>query len=154
MSNVEGQIALKNQQAAYNKAAYDQGLADEAVRRNEAYANEHLGYGLTRRDLANFMGAPVNSVRLDQFSDGELQALGQQKQIQQAKDQAAIQDMIAKNREYNQAKKIQAANMAKPMDMVDYAQTMYSPEASQIAAYEKTVDPGLAAKWMSSYKGQ
>lgn len=75
----------QSQQQAQDAAAYqallrqaeDTSLAKSVAAQTKAeYDNAHMGYGLTRADVARVIGRPTSEVSVDTLSDPELQQLG------------------------------------------------------------------------------
>ena len=75
----------QSQQQAQDAAAYqallrqaeDTSLAKSVAAQTKAeYDNAHMGYGLTRADVAKAIGRPTSEVSVDTLSDPELQQLG------------------------------------------------------------------------------
>lgn len=93
----------QSQQQAQDADAYralvrqmeDDSLAKNAVAKNRAeYDNAHMGYGLTRADIAKAMGRPTSEVSMDTLGDAELQQLGA---VKMANQRAALEAMASYN---------------------------------------------------------
>lgn len=93
----------QSQQQAQDADAYralvrqmeDDSLAKNAVAKSRAeYDNAHMGYGLTRADIAKAIGRPTSEVSMDTLGDAELQQLGA---VKMANQRAALEAMASYN---------------------------------------------------------
>lgn len=82
-----------NAYRALIRQAEDDSLARSAAMQTKAaYDNAHIGYGLSRADIAKATGRPTSEVSIDTLSDAELQQLGFAKQANQ---KAALEAMAS-----------------------------------------------------------
>ena len=82
-----------NAYRALVRQAEDDSLAKSAAMQTKAaYDNAHIGYGLSRADIAKATGRPTSEVSMDTLSDAELQQLGFAKQASQ---KAALEAMAS-----------------------------------------------------------
>lgn len=112
------------------------------------------------------LAATVADPYVSGISQEDLHKLALVKQAQDANTGKPIMDMITKNRDYVATKKAlneRDAAAAATFDAGDdYGGNrglmdglIFDPiDNAAIAKYKESIDPGLAAKWMSSYKGR
>ena len=100
------------------------------------------------------------------ISTEDAQKLVLAQQAQKANEYRTIQDMISKNRDYNATKGALAGREAAAQatfdaggdvggngDIMDFI--AFNPiDKAAVQKYQDSVDQGLAAKWMQSYKGR
>lgn len=147
-------LQLRNQEAQDAKAyrammrqAEDESLARNAVAKDrQAYANQDMGWGLTRQDVANAMGRPVNEVSADTLDDNTLQALGDQKRLNQAE---LLRTLNAKQMYNNE---LTAEDKARQMAMQQAANDMQSGQlglASRLGGSQRN-DLANASAYLNS----
>jgi hypothetical protein len=103
----------------------------------QKYLNEDIGYGVTRPIVAEAVGVPIEEV--DKLPDQVLNQVA-------ARHHAAVNNMIRKNRGYNDKRKQLESNLSVG-DRVDFAGAVTALNEHD-KQYADTVDQGLAERWL------
>ena len=146
----------QSQQQAQDADAYralvrqmeDDSLAKNAVAKSRAeYDNAHMGYGLTRADIAKAIGRPTSEVSVDTIGDAELQQLGA---VKMANQRAALEAMASYNQPREQIP-LSAEAIANQAAMTQAGQDMSTGRlglAGQISG--RSVNPAIANNFLNS----
>lgn len=122
----------------------DDSLARNVAARTKAeYDNAHMGYGLTRADVAKAMGRPTSEVSMDTLGDAELQQLGATKMANQ---RAALEAMAS----YNQPREQPTGQEVNPV-MAQAGQDMSAGRlglAGQMSG--RAANPAVAQRFVDS----
>ena len=140
--------------------------AREAARQNvEAAKKAEMGRMMNQGEVG-LAGNVAQVPYANGISAEDAQKLVLAQQAQKANEYRAIQDMISKNRDYNATKGALAGREAAAQatfdaggdvggngDIMDFI--AFNPiDKAAVQKYQDSVDQGLAAKWMQSYKGR
>mgnify|MGYP003611784351 CR=1 FL=1 len=155
MASFIGDLQQSQQQAqdanAYRalvRQAEDDSLARNAVAKSRAeYDNAHMGYGLTRADIAKATGRPTSEVSMDTLGDAELQQLGYAKQASQ---RAALEEMARMSGPRPEVQQLSPEEKARQIAMQQAAQDTNAGRLGLAGQMTGRANPALADRFLNS----